>query len=336
MTTSAPTAAADVVLSVRDLVVEFKQSRGRVLRAVDRVGFDLHRGETLGLVGESGCGKSTTARAVLRLVPATSGCIQLNLPPAPGGAGRSIALGELRGRALREARRHVQIVFQDPYASLNPRMTAGQIIAEPMTIFRAAAGKEIKERVARLMAEVGLDPAHILRYPHEFAGGQRQRIGIARALALNPAVLICDEPVSALDVSVRSQVLNLLVDLQAKRNLSCLFIAHDLSVVKRISRRVAVMYLGKLVEVAGADDLYRRPLHPYTRSLLSAVPIPDPTVERRRRRIVLQGEIPSPSAPRAGCPFASRCPEVMPQCRTIEPELKTVEAGRQVACLLYE
>lgn len=324
----------DHVLQVRNLSVEFRLGRHRRLVAVDDISFDLGRGETLGLVGESGCGKSTTARAILRLTPMTAGSVVLR-PLDDAGQPREVELDHLRASELRRARRHFQMVFQDPFASLNPRMTVGQIIAEPMGIFRTGSSSERRQAVQSLMREVGLDPAHILRYPHEFSGGQRQRIGIARALALNPQLLICDEPVSALDVSVRSQVLNLLLDLQEKRGLSYLFIAHDLSVVKRISHRVAVMYLGKIVEVASSDDIYSQPKHPYTQALLSAIPIPDPIVERRRQRTLLKGDLPS-ATERHGCPFASRCPRAMPACPTVAPLLEDVAPGHQAACLLYE
>lgn len=331
----------DVVLSVRGLSVSFDQGRDRatgqrkILRAVDDVSFDLHQGETLGLVGESGCGKSTTARAILRLVQMQAGQVDLNVRSRDSQKWTKYPLHAMRGRALRQVRRHLQIVFQDPFASLNPRMTVGDIIAEPMIIFGTARGKERRDAVQSLMKEVGLDPKHVLRYPHEFSGGQRQRIGIARALALDPQVLICDEPVSALDVSVRSQVLNLLIDLQQRRGLSYLFIAHDLSVVKRISHRVGVMYLGKLIEVAPSEEIYRDPKHPYTQALLSAIPIPDPSIERQRHRIILRGDVPSPSGIRKGCPFAPRCPKAMPECSTIPPQLKADVPEHEVACLLY-
>ena len=335
------TPSDDIVLSVRDLSVWFKQGYDRatgtrrVLRAVDGVSFDLRRGETLGLVGESGCGKSTTARAILRLIPMNTGTVHLDVQNPKTGLPLHYDLSKLDGAKLREARQHLQIVFQDPYASLNPRMTVGDIIAEPIVIFGTAKGNERREMVQSLMKEVGLDPKHVLRYPHEFSGGQRQRIGIARALALNPQVLICDEPVSALDVSVRSQVLNLLLDLQARRGLSYLFIAHDLGIVKRLSHRVGVMYLGKLVEVAPSEEIYRNPKHPYTQALLSAIPIPDPVIERQRQRILLKGDVPSPLSRQAGCPFAPRCPQAMPECSTIVPLLAADSPDHNVACLLY-
>jgi len=329
------------ILRVRDLRVEFTNRGGlfekpSVLRAVDGVSFDLHRGETLGLVGESGCGKSTTARAILRLLRASSGSAEIDLGTATEKPRWNDILQADRGE-LRGLRQHIQLVFQDPYASLNPRMTVGDIIGEPMAVYRLHGSRAARRRrVQELMEEVGLDPTFIRRYPHEFSGGQRQRIGIARALALDPRVIICDEPVSALDVSIQSQVLNLLVDLQKRRELSFVFIAHDLSVVKRVSHRVAVMYLGKIVELAPYDEIYRNPLHPYTRALLSAVPIPDPQVEARRQRILLSGDMPSLTSAIQGCPFASRCPEVEERCRTIAPELGEVTPGQSVSCLLRQ
>ncbi len=281
------------ILAVENLRVTFDQGRDpktggrRILRAVDGVSFELREGETLGIVGESGCGKSTMARAILRLVPISEGTVTLFFDEE--GREGKVPVDQLSGNKLRLVRRQLQMVFQDPYASLNPRMTVGDILAEPLVIFGIGSRADRRAMVTDLMKEVGLDPKHVLRYPHEFSGGQRQRIGIARALALNPKVLICDEPVSALDVSVRSQVLNLLLDLQERRGLSYLFIAHDLAIVKRISHRVGVMYLGKIVELATAEQLYRSPRHPYTQALLSAIPIPDPVLERRRERILLQG-----------------------------------------------
>jgi oligopeptide transport system ATP-binding protein len=331
------------VLSVEDLRVYFDQGYDRRagvrrwLRAVDGVSFDLREGETLGIVGESGCGKSTLARAILRLVPIQTGRVSLTL--GREGEGSSVRLDQLTGQELRSARRQLQMVFQDPYASLNPRMTVGDILAEPLIIFGVGSRDDRRAMVRDLMHEVGLDPKHVLRYPHEFSGGQRQRIGIARALALNPKVILCDEPVSALDVSVRSQVLNLLLDLQQRRGLSYLFIAHDLAVVKRISHRVGVMYLGKIVELARAEDLYRSPKHPYTQALLSAIPIPDPILERQRERILLTGDLPSPTVLRAGCAFASRCRHKMERCEQMVPSLQEVgEPGvveHRAACLLY-
>jgi oligopeptide transport system ATP-binding protein len=329
----------DHVLQVRNLSVHFRQARdpqtGRpaVLRAVDDVSFDLERGQTLGLVGESGCGKSTTARAILRLIPLTAGNVRLAI--IDKGQHVSIPLETASPAVIRSARRHLQIVFQDPYASLNPRMTVGDLLAEPLVIFGQGSRRERQQAVQSLMQEVGLDPKHILRYPHEFSGGQRQRIGIARALALNPQLLILDEPVSALDVSVRAQVLNLLMKLQETRRLSYLFIAHDLSVVKRISHRVAVMYLGKMVEIASSRDIYDNPKHPYTQALLSAIPIPDPVLERQRRRILLKGDIPSPLRKSPGCSFSGRCPQALPECSHVVPLLAPDSPGHDVACHLY-
>jgi oligopeptide/dipeptide ABC transporter ATP-binding protein len=336
MTLTTSAILAPTLLRVDSLRVTFEQGtdpktgRSRIIRAVDGISFDLHEGETLGIVGESGCGKSTLARAILRLVPIASGSVTLF------SNGNETRVDQIKGEPLRQVRRHLQMIFQDPYASLNPRMTVGDIVAEPLVIFGIGSRSDRRTIVQDLLREVGLDPKHLLRYPHEFSGGQRQRIGIARALAINPRILICDEPVSALDVSVRSQVLNLLLDLQQRRGLSYLFIAHDLAVVKRISHRVGVMYLGKMVELASSADLYSSPQHPYTQALLSAIPIPDPQVERTRERIILQGDLPSPSGERRGCNFASRCRYVMPKCREDEPILLEETAGHEVACHLYE
>lgn len=325
------------VLRVEDLRVHFPGSRrDEVVRAVEGVSFELGHGETLGLVGESGCGKSTTARAILGLVPAKSGRAWLDLSAA-GKPAREVDLLDLRPGALKDCRQHIQMIFQDPYASLNPRMTVGHIIEEPLKIFRRGGRMDRVRQVRSLMEEVGLDPTFIRRYPHEFSGGQRQRIGIARALALNPRVIICDEPVSALDVSIRSQVLNLLRELQEKRGLSYIFIAHDLGVVKSISHRVAVMYLGRIVELAPSEEIYRNPLHPYTRALLSAIPIPDPDIEKKRERIVLRGDLPGPTAPRVGCDFAGRCPEVIEgRCQGEIPALLEQTGSHEVACFLHE
>ncbi|GAQ25852.1 ABC transporter ATP-binding protein [Tepidanaerobacter syntrophicus] len=293
------------------------------VKAVDGVDLFIKRAETLGLVGESGCGKSTLGRAILRLIDATEGEITYN--------GQNIL--ELTKEEMRELRKKMQIIFQDPYASLNPRMTVGDIVGEPMDIFGLAKGREKEERILELLNIVGLDVQHIRRYPHEFSGGQRQRIGIARALAVNPEIIICDEPVSALDVSVRSQVLNLMQELQQKFQLTYLFISHDLSVVKHISDRVCVMYLGKIVEVSEKNELYSNPLHPYTKALLSAIPIPDP--EAKRERIILEGDVPTPINPPTGCRFHTRCQYAMPVCSQQEPILKDIGNEHFVACHLY-
>jgi oligopeptide transport system ATP-binding protein len=323
-------AVAEPLLRVTDLVKTFTRRRGLLagaverVRAVDRVSFEIAAGETLGLVGESGCGKSTTGRAILRLIEPDSGEIRF--------AGRDVRA--LSGRALRELRRDMQIIFQDPYASLDPRMTVGAIVGEALLIHRLARNRrEFEARIVALLETVGLDARHMRRHPHEFSGGQRQRIGIARALAVMPRLIVCDEPVSALDVSVQAQVVNLLEDLQQRFGLAYLFIAHDLAVVEHISTRVAVMYLGRIVESAPARDLYGAPLHPYTEALLSAVPIPDPAAGRRRIR--LAGEVPSPADPPSGCPFHPRCPiRLLPLCASEAPPLKEIAPGHRVACHL--
>ncbi len=292
-----------------------------VVRAVDGVTFDIYRGETLGLVGESGCGKSTVGRCLLRLIEPTRGEVYFE----------DEDVLSLSGKDLRALRREMQIIFQDPYASLNPRMKVRDIVGEPLLVHGVGSKRERRERVAELLAKVGLDPGYMNRFPHEFSGGQRQRIGIARALALNPKLIVADEPVSALDVSVQAQVVNLLEDLQREFNLTYLFISHGLAVVEHISDRVAVMYLGRIVEIASAADLYANPLHPYTRALLSAIPIPDP--ERKRERIVLHGDVPTPINPPRGCRFHTRCPEAIPECSQIDPDLREVAPGHSVACI---
>ncbi|PWH14243.1 MAG: peptide ABC transporter substrate-binding protein [Anaerolineae bacterium] len=317
------------LLSVRNLVKHFPIKRGIIFQkeigavhAVDGVTFDVHRGETLGLVGESGCGKSTTGRTILQLYRPTSGQVLFD----------GIDLVTLKGNELRKMRRRMQMIFQDPYASLNPRMTVGEIIGEPLLIHGVARGKAIQERVEQLLELVGLNPAFSNRYPHEFSGGQRQRIGVARALALQPDLIVCDEPISALDVSIQAQVVNLLEDLQQQFGLTYLFIAHDLSMVRHISNRIAVMYLGVLVELADRTELYSNPLHPYTQALLSAVPIPDPFVEERRRRIILEGDVPSPVNPPSGCRFRTRCKYAKERCSEEKPEWREFQPGHFVAC----
>jgi len=319
-----------VLLRVEGLKMHFPMTKGIIfqrqvgaVKAVDGLNFFVRRGETLGLVGESGCGKSTTGRAILQLYRPTAGKVLFE--------GKDLC--KIGGEELRHTRRRMQMIFQDPYASLNPRMTVGDIIAEPLDIHHLASGKERGERVRQLLSLVGLASYFANRYPHEFSGGQRQRIGIARALAVEPAFIVCDEPVSALDVSIQAQIINLLEDLQDQLTLTYLFIAHDLSVVRHISDRVAVMYLGKIVELADRNELYRHGLHPYTKALLSAVPIPDPDVEARRERIILKGDVPSPVNPPSGCNFRTRCPMAIEQCAEVEPEFKEVSKDHWVACI---
>ncbi|MHB0878334.1 MAG: ABC transporter ATP-binding protein [Anaerolineae bacterium] len=298
------------------------QHKVGAIRAVDGLSFGITRGETLGLVGESGCGKSTTGRAILQLYRPTAGRVFF----------RGTELTKLHGEDLRKMRRHMQIIFQDPYASLNPRMTVGSIVGEPLLVHGLAHGKQLQERVQELLALVGLNPYFISRYPHEFSGGQRQRIGIARALAVQPDFIVCDEPISALDVSIQAQIINLLEDLQERFCLTYLFIAHDLSVVRHISDRVAVMYLGKIVEMTDKNELYHNPLHGYTQALLSAVPIPDPVIEAKRQRVILEGDVPSPANPPKGCSFSTRCPQATEQCRREEPEFRDVGNNHWVSC----
>jgi oligopeptide transport system ATP-binding protein len=323
---------AEKLVEVRGLKMWFPIMRGILqkhvadVKAVDGVNFDVYQGETLGLVGESGCGKSTTGRAILQLYKPTAGSVLFE----------GTDLVKVKGEDLRKMRRRMQMIFQDPYASLNPRMTVGSIVAEPLEVHNIGTKSERVERVRELLKVVGLNPYFINRYPHEFSGGQRQRIGVARALAVNPAFIVCDEPISALDVSIQAQVINLLEDLQEQFGLTYLFIAHDLSVVRHISDRIAVMYLGKIMELADRDELYRNPMHPYSQALLSAVPIPDPIVEEKRHRIILEGDVPSPVNPPKGCNFSTRCPKVLDMCREQEPEFRDYGSGHWVACWLHQ
>jgi oligopeptide/dipeptide ABC transporter ATP-binding protein len=319
------------LLEVTDLIKHYPVTGGLfgrevgVVRAVDGVSFTIRRGETLGLVGESGCGKTTTGRCILQLERPTSGSIRFE----------GQELTTLGAEALRPVRRRMQVIFQDPYSSLNPRMTVGQIVEEPLAVHRLVTDTTARAaRVRELLGQVGLLPQHGQRYPHELSGGQRQRVGIARALAMEPSLIICDEPVSALDVSIQAQIINLLEDLRRDLGLTYLFVAHDLSVVRHISDRVAVMYLGRIVEVADRQALYESPLHPYTRALLSAVPIPDPEVESHRERVVLGGEVPSPLRPPPGCAFHPRCPIAVDDCHRSRPELREIQPGHRAACHL--
>ncbi len=323
---------SNILLEVKDLKQHFpiKGSRN-VIRAVDGISFNLYEGETLGLVGESGCGKSTTVRTIDHLYSPTAGEVVFE----------GVNLAGLKTKQLIAARKNMQMVFQDPYGSLNPRMTVNQIISEPLTIYNQRGlismnSDEIEKRVDELMEIVGLSRFFKNRYPHEFSGGQKQRVGIARALALNPKLLLLDEPVSALDVSIQAQVLNLLSDLQKQFGLTYLFIAHDLAVVEHISNRIAVMYLGVIVEISPSKDLYSEPLHPYSQALLSAVPIPDPKIEKVRERIMLEGDVPSPDVERKGCYFYDRCYKKKAHCKDNIPKLKTIKGDHQVACFLYE
>ena len=319
----------EVLLEVTNLKKYFPIKSGilfqrevAAVKAVDGVSFKVYKGETLGLVGESGCGKSTAGRTILQLYRPTSGSVKY----------RGQEITELKGEALRRMRREMQMIFQDPYASLNPRMSVGRIVAEPLVVHNIGTKKEREERVAELLEMVGLNPYFVRRYPHEFSGGQRQRIGLARSLALNPSFIVADEPISALDVSIQAQVVNLLERLQEELGLTYLFIAHDLSMVRHLCDRVAVMYLGKIVELAESEELYTNPLHPYTQALLSAVPVPDPSVEEKRQRIILKGDVPSPINPPKGCNFNTRCPVSVDVCFDTDPELVEVLPGHWVAC----
>jgi len=317
------------LISIKDLTVHFPLGRSlfgrarQIVKAVDGISLDIFAGETLGLVGESGCGKTTLGRAILRLVEPTSGQVIF----------RGEDLAHLSTSAMRAQRRHLQIIFQDPYASLNPRMTVSQIISEPLSTFRLARGAERTRRVQELMQQVGLSPRFLKRYPHEFSGGQRQRIGIARALSVDPQFIVADEPISALDVSIQSQIMNLLDRLRREKNLTYLFISHDLRAVQHVSDRVAVMYLGKIVELGPAKAVYSRPLMPYTKALISAVPVPDPKTEATRKRIMLEGDVPSPINPPCGCRFRTRCPYAIDACAAVEPPLVQILPNHFAACI---
>ena len=328
---SVPVPPEDVLLEVNNLKMYFPVTSGIIfqkkvadIKAVDDISFYVHRGETLGLVGESGCGKTTTGRCILQLYKPTEGQVIFE----------GQELTELSARQMRAMRREMQVIFQDPYSSLNPRMTAGNIVGEPLTVHGLVAGKgEYRDRVADLFQNVGLNPYMADRFPHEFSGGQRQRIGVARALSVSPKFIVADEPVSALDVSIQAQIINLLEELQEQFNLTYLFIAHDLSVVRHISDRVGVMYLGHLVEIADRNEIYVNPIHPYTKALLSAVPIPDPVIDAQRERILLTGEVPSPLNPPSGCVFHTRCPVAIDECSQVIPELREVEPNHWSACI---
>ncbi|MDH3511811.1 MAG: ATP-binding cassette domain-containing protein [Gammaproteobacteria bacterium] len=319
----------EILIKVRNLKMHFPQSQGIIaqralgsVKAVDGISFDISKGETLGLVGESGCGKSTTARAILQLYRPTAGEVYF----------RDVDLTALRGDRLRQMRRHMQMIFQDPYASLNPRMSVGDIVAEPLIVHSDLSSAERQEKVHELFNRVGLNPSSMNRYPHQFSGGQRQRVGVARALAMNPDFIVCDEAVAALDVSIQAQIINLLGELQEQLGLTYLFIAHDLSVVRHISDRVAVMYLGKIVELASQQELYTNPLHPYTKILFSSIPIPDPKLEQKRRGEYLTGDPPNPADPPKGCNLSTRCSLATAECRQHEPELRDMGQGHWVAC----
>lgn len=318
----------DNLISLQNLQVHYRVGGGlfkpsKTLKAVDGVSLDIAKGETLGLVGESGCGKSTLGKAILRLTEPTGGKVLYN--------GNDLA--HLPNSAMREQRKHLQMIFQDPYASLNPRMNVGQIIGEPIRTFGLTNGSSVSQMVGDLMETVGLNRRFIKRYPHEFSGGQRQRIGIARALAVDPEFIVADEPISALDVSIQAQIMNLMERLQAEKGLTYLFISHDLRAVRHLSDRVAVMYLGKIVELAPGKDIYSDPLMPYTRALISAVPVPDPVIEAKRERIILKGDVPSPIDPPSGCPFHTRCPYVIEECRSIIPNLVEIKPRHTAACI---
>lgn len=316
----------EVLISIKELKKYFSVGNGNILKAVDGINLDIYKGETLGLVGESGCGKSTLGRTVIRMYDATSGEVTFNGKNVHG----------MDRKEFFDFNKRAQMIFQDPYASLNPRMTVENIIGEGIDIHGLYKGNERKERIFNLLELVGLNKEHANRFPHEFSGGQRQRIGIARALAIEPEFIVCDEPISALDVSIQAQIVNLLRALQKKLGLTYLFIAHDLNMVKYISDRVAVMYLGTMVELSESKEIYDHPMHPYTQALLSAIPIPDPDVERNKKRIILEGDVPSPINSPKGCTFCTRCPKAMDVCRDIRPQLTEVAPGHKVACHLFD